>query len=363
MRVSGRQKGSKQIPYTHALVQPSAPKSRYTFAYYSSEKKAKAAQKKYEPLVGNPLRVIKQSGKSANTDIHESLWDNIRKRRASGKAKLKPGQKGYPKTLKIEDDKRIPRKKGQPAGSDKHSDLYTDENPKGTIHGLKFATVDDAEASVNKIKNSSKKHAHKIQAAIAMEQRARVMGKKGPAAVYRKYINDMKKKTKEMQKEDAGVLSTRQQKERIKRLDKIKDKKADDAAERQKANDKEKQMTQKTRAKRSLGMNKEDTTTASIPNPATTAMGPSPFLDKRRKKDKSVMLTRFKKYIEDKGIVQKEAIVDPNDLRGRPKKADPNPESPYGIKHPLHPANLKMSKNTFSKMHPANLKKKKVKNA
>ena len=33
---------------------------------------------------------------------------------------------------------RIPRKKGQTAGSDKHSDLYTDENPKGTIHGLKF---------------------------------------------------------------------------------------------------------------------------------------------------------------------------------------------------------------------------------
>ena len=37
----------------------------------------------------------------------------------------------------------------------------------------------------------------------------------------------------------------------------------------------------------------------------------------------------------------KESIVDPNDLKGRPKKADPNPESPYGIKHPLHPANLK----------------------
>jgi hypothetical protein len=88
----------------------------------------------------------------------------------------------------------------------------------------------------------------------------------------------------------------------------------------------------------------ELTGVGSIPNPATTAMGPSPFLDKRRKKDKSVMLTRFKKYIEDKGIVQKEAIVDPNDLRGRPKKADPNPESPYGIKHPLHPANLKKKK-------------------
>ena len=94
------------------------------------------------------------------------------------------------------EEPRIPRKKGQPAGSDKHSDLYTDENPKGTIHGLKFATVKDAEASVKKIENSGKKHAHKIQAAIAMEQRARVAGKKGAAGVYRAYINKMKKITK-----------------------------------------------------------------------------------------------------------------------------------------------------------------------
>ena len=91
---------------------------------------------------------------------------------------------------------RIPRKKGQPAGSKKHSDLYTDENPKGTIHGLKFATVKDAKASVSKIKGSGKKHAHKIQAAVAMEQRAREMGKSAQAAVYRAYINKMKKKTK-----------------------------------------------------------------------------------------------------------------------------------------------------------------------
>ena len=95
---------------------------------------------------------------------------------------------------------RIPRKKGQPAGSDKHSDLYTDENPKGTIHGLKFATVKDAEASVRKIENSGKRHAHKIQAAIAMEQRARVLGMKGAAAVYRAYINMMKEITKKRNK-------------------------------------------------------------------------------------------------------------------------------------------------------------------
>ena len=99
---------------------------------------------------------------------------------------------------KEESNPRIPRKKGQPANSKKHSDLYTDENPKGTIHGLGFKDVATAKASVSKIRNSSRSHAHKIQAAVAMEQRAREMGKTSEAAVYRKYINAMKKKTKKM---------------------------------------------------------------------------------------------------------------------------------------------------------------------
>ena len=97
-----------------------------------------------------------------------------------------------------ESNPRIPRKKGQPANSKKHSDLYTDENPKGTIHGLGFKDVATAKASVSKIRNSSRSHAHKIQAAVAMEQRAREMGKTSEAAVYRKFINTMKKKTKKM---------------------------------------------------------------------------------------------------------------------------------------------------------------------
>ena len=261
MRVSGRQKGSKIKPYTHVVVQPSAPKSRYTFSYHSSESSAKAAQKKYEPLVGNPLKVVKQAGKSANTDMMEA--------------------------------KRIPRKKGQPAGSDKHSDLYTDENPKGTIHGLKFATVDDAKASVSKIKNSGKKHAHQIQAAIAMEQRAKVMGKAGPAAVYRAFINKMKKKTKAMQKENIEENlwdNIRKRRASGKRMRKKGEKGAptQDAIRKAQAED--------------LGTG--GTTTASIPNPAQTAMGPRlktvTMHDKRRKKDKfPVLLKRFRKYIED----------------------------------------------------------------
>ena len=119
--------------------------------------------------------------------------------------KLRKGSKTHAKqaddlekAMNEESNPRIPRKKGQPANSKKHSDLYTDENPKGTIHGLGFKDVATAKASVSKIRNSSRSHAHKIQAAVAMEQRAREMGKTSEAAVYRKYINSMKKKTKKM---------------------------------------------------------------------------------------------------------------------------------------------------------------------
>ena len=103
---------------------------------------------------------------------------------------------------------RKPRKKGQHRNSSSHSDLYTDENPKGTIKGLKFATVKDAKASVSKINGSGKKHAHKIQAAVAMEQRAKEMGKSSEAAVYRAYINMMKKKTKKKNEEFGAPAGT-----------------------------------------------------------------------------------------------------------------------------------------------------------
>ena len=117
--------------------------------------------------------------------LHKHLYSRLHKKDASG-------------DVNEESNPRIPRKKGQPANSKKHSDLYTDENPKGTIHGLGFKDVSTAKASVTKIRNSSRSHAHKIQTAVAMEQRAREMGKTSEAAVYRKYINTMKKKTKKM---------------------------------------------------------------------------------------------------------------------------------------------------------------------
>ena len=103
-----------------------------------------------------------------------------------------------------EKNPRIPRKPGQKAGSDKHSDLYTDENPKGTIHGLGFTDGETARKSVSKIKNSGKTHAHKMQAAIAMSQRAKVASERakdpekkknlGQAhKIYQTYIDTNKK--------------------------------------------------------------------------------------------------------------------------------------------------------------------------
>ena len=109
------------------------------------------------------------------------------------------------KKMSFEDkNPRIPRKPGQKAGSDKHSDLYTDENPRGTIHGLGFTDEKKARESINKIKNSGKTHAHKMQAAIAMSQRAKVASQRakdpekkknlGQAhKVYQSYIDTNKK--------------------------------------------------------------------------------------------------------------------------------------------------------------------------
>ena len=103
----------------------------------------------------------------------------------------------------LKEAKRIPKtKEGQDPKT--HSDLYTDEDPKGTIHGLGFTNASRARESVKKIKDSGRKHAHKIQAAIAMSQRAKVASqrakdpekKKSLAAahkVYQSFIDRNKK--------------------------------------------------------------------------------------------------------------------------------------------------------------------------
>jgi len=81
--------------------------------------------------------------------------------------------------------KRRDPKKGtgkKPKGSGRR--LYTDENPKDTVR-IKFATIKDARATVRKVKRVRKPYARKIQILTVGEQRARVMGKKTVASIFK----------------------------------------------------------------------------------------------------------------------------------------------------------------------------------
>lgn len=198
-----------------------------------------------------------------------SLWENIRKKkerikRGSKEKMRKPGEKGAPtkeqierakgeksealtkdqkkkfirleKEVSIKDfikrygekegkaiyfatltkmakaaDKRIPekRKDGTKRPKSKHSDLYTDEDPKDTIKGLGFKDKKTALESIKKIERSGRPHAHKVQATMAMEQRSRFAAKnakdpdtkkrlKSANLVYKSYLEKLKKRTKKV---------------------------------------------------------------------------------------------------------------------------------------------------------------------
>jgi len=79
----------------------------------------------------------------------------------------------------------------KPKGSGRR--LYTDENPKDTVP-IKFATQADAKATVKKVTNIRKPFARKIQILTVAEQRAKVMGKKAIAAIFKRGKNIIRKK-------------------------------------------------------------------------------------------------------------------------------------------------------------------------
>ena len=94
--------------------------------------------------------------------------------------------------------KRDPKKGTgkKPKGSGRR--LYTDENPKDTV-SIKFATPEDARATVAKVRRISKPYARKIQILTVMEQRAKVMGKAEVVRIAKeakRKLKDGRKKTK-----------------------------------------------------------------------------------------------------------------------------------------------------------------------
>jgi len=79
----------------------------------------------------------------------------------------------------------------KPKGSKRR--LYTDENPKDTVR-IKFATPQDARKTVSKVKKVNKPFARKIQILTVGEQRAKVMGKREVANIFRKGKVSIRKK-------------------------------------------------------------------------------------------------------------------------------------------------------------------------
>jgi len=79
----------------------------------------------------------------------------------------------------------------KPKGSKRR--LYTDENPKDTVR-IKFATPQDARKTVSKVKKVKKPFARKIQILTVGEQRAKVMGKREVANIFRKGKVSIRKK-------------------------------------------------------------------------------------------------------------------------------------------------------------------------
>ena len=94
---------------------------------------------------------------------------------------------------KIKDPKKGTGKK--PKGTGRR--LYTDENPKDTVR-IKFATPQDARATVAKVKKISKPYARKIQILTVMEQRAKVMGKTQVVSIAKKGKEAIKRQFKKV---------------------------------------------------------------------------------------------------------------------------------------------------------------------
>ena len=79
----------------------------------------------------------------------------------------------------------------KPKGSGRR--LYTDENPKDTV-SIKFATVEDAKATIAKVKRIKKPYARKIQILTVAEQRAKVMKKVTIANLFKQAKAELRRK-------------------------------------------------------------------------------------------------------------------------------------------------------------------------
>lgn len=131
--------------------------------------------KKYYKDLSKSTKDKRDAHFKKGTKASDSDPDSYKPAPGDAKGKTKPSK--HTKKFKQmfgDAEERIPRKKGQHKGSSSHSDLYTDEDPEGTIHGLGFKDAETARKGVAIVNKSDRTHAHKVQATLVMQQRAKV---------------------------------------------------------------------------------------------------------------------------------------------------------------------------------------------
>ena len=79
----------------------------------------------------------------------------------------------------------------KPKGSGRR--LYTDENPEDTVR-IRYASIQDAKDTVEKVKKISKSFARKIQILTVGEQRSKYGGKPRQAEIFRRGKDAIRKK-------------------------------------------------------------------------------------------------------------------------------------------------------------------------
>jgi len=101
---------------------------------------------------------------------------NRSKSRSKGKKVVGNSSTFYKRLRSLSPGKRVP-KKYEGENPAHHSDLFTDETPKGTVHNLRFRNKEDAKESVTRLKKIWKSgkitYAHASQIVNTMIQRAK----------------------------------------------------------------------------------------------------------------------------------------------------------------------------------------------
>ena len=119
---------------------------------------------------------VRKSTRSRKSTSRRNKRTSTSRSRRTSRSRKSNSPIFYKRLRSLSPGSRVP-KKSIKDNSSNHSDLFTDENPKGTVHGLKFKSKEEAIQSIKKVKNLLKNKkitfAHAVQISLVMTQRSK----------------------------------------------------------------------------------------------------------------------------------------------------------------------------------------------